>query len=165
MLRATLGETVPIQVQVSTGQTDLFGQAKVYNISGTLVLTLPLPHIAGGLYGDVHTFTSGGHYTVVYQLFTDVGLSTPSDFDIEAEAIEANSDKTNILRILGLTHDNVRIDSQTYDPQDNLLTSRIRHYDTEANANSGTAAGLLNTWQVVATYNAGVLSDYKVTRS
>lgn len=165
MLRATLGEAVPIQVQVSTGQTDLYGQAKVYDLSGTLVLTLPLPHIAGGLYGDTHTFTSGGHFTVVYQMFTDVGLSSPSDFDIEAEAIEANSDKTNILRILGLTHDNVRIDQQTYDGGDNLLTSRIRHYDTEANANVGGATGLLNTWQVTATYTAGFLSDYRVTRS
>lgn len=165
MLRATLGEAVPIQVQVSTGQGDLYGQAKIYNLSGTLVVTLPLPHIVGGLYGDTHTFTDGGHYTVVYQLFIDVGLSNPSTFDIEAEAIEANSDKTNILRILGLTHDNVRIDHQTYNLDGNLLTSRIRHYDTEANANAGGITGLLNTWQVVATYTTGVLSDYKVTRS
>jgi len=165
MLRATLGEPVPIQVQVSTGQSDLFGLAKVYNLSGTLVTTIPLPHIVGGLYGDTHTFTDGGHYTVVYQLFTDVGLSTPSTFDIEAEAIEANSDKTNILRILGLTHDNVRIDEQTYNTEGHLLTSRIRHYDTEANADAGGLSGLLNTWQVTATYTAGALSDYRVTRS
>ena len=165
MLRATLGEAIPIQVQVSTGQSDLFGRARVYNITGTLVFTFSLPHIADGLYGTTHIFTAGGHYTVIYQLFTDVGLTTPSTFDIEAEAIEANSDKTNILRILGLTHDNVKIDSQTYDTENNLLTSRIRHYDTETNANTGGAAGLLNTWQVTATYTAGLLSDYRVTRS
>lgn len=165
MLRATLGEAVPIQVQVSTGQADLFGRAKMYDITGTLVSTFTLPHIAGGLYGTTHTFTTGGHYTVVYQLFTDVGFTSPSVFDVEAEAIEANSDKTNILRILGLTHDNVKIDNQTYDGENNLLTSRIRHYDTEANANTGGTAGLLNTWQVTATYTAGLLSDYRVTRS
>lgn len=165
MLRATLGEAIPIQVQAGTGQSDLFGRAKVYNISGTLVLTLSLSHIAGGLYGTTHTFTVGGHYTVVYQLFLDAGFTTLSSFDIEAEAIEANSDKTNILRILGLTHDNVKIDNQTYDGENNLLTSRIRHYDTETNANLGGATGLLNTWQVTATYTAGLLSDYRVTRS
>lgn len=164
MLRATLEEPVPIQVQVSTGQIDLFGRAKMYDITGALVSTFSLPHIASGLYGTTHTFTTGGHYTVVYQLFTDALFTIPSDFDVEAEAIEANSDKTNILRILGLTHDNVRIDGQTYDG-DKLLTSRIRHYDTAANANTGTTVGLLNTWNVLATYAAGVLVDYKVTRS
>jgi hypothetical protein len=165
MLRATLGEAIPIQVQVSTGQSDLFGRAKVYNITGTLVFTLSLPHITGGLYGTTHTFSTGGHYTVVYQLFKDAGFTTVSIFDIEAEAIEANSDKTNILRILGLTHDNVKIDNQTYDTENNLLTSRIRHYDTEANMLLAGATGLLNTWQVVAEYTAGLLSDYRVSRS
>ena len=165
MLRATLGEAVPIQVQVSTGQSDLFGRAKVYDINGTLVATLSLPHIVDGLYGTTHTFNGSGHYTIVYQLFKDAGFSTPSTFDIEAEAIEANSDKTNILRILGLTHDNVRIDEQTYDTENNLLTSRIRHYDSAANQAAGGVTGLLNTWQVVATYTAGLLSDYRVTRS
>jgi hypothetical protein len=165
MLRATLGEAVPIQVQISTGQSDLFGRAKVYNINGTLVLTLSLPHIVGGLYGATHTFSGAGHYTVVYQLFRDASFIIPSGFDIEAEAIEANSDKTNIVRILGLTHDNVRIDEQTYDAQNNLLTSRIRHYDTASNQALGGLTGLLNTWQVTAVYTAGFLSDYRVTRS
>ena len=164
MIRATLGEQTPIQVQVSTGQSDLFARAKIYDLTGSLVTTLSLPHIDNGLYGTTLTFSIEGHYTAIYQLFLDAGFTSPSTFDIEAEAIEANSDKTNILRILGLTHDNVSIDSHTYDLQGNLLTSRIRHYDTKANADAAGTLGLLNTWQVTASYSSDRLDTYKVVR-
>jgi hypothetical protein len=165
MLRATLGEAVPIQVQVGTGQGNLYGRAKMYDLTGSLVTTLSLPHIDGGLYGTTYTFNTAGHFTVVYQLFADAGFTTPSGFDIEAEAIEANSDKTNILRILGLTHDNVVIDNHVYDGNGNLVSSRIRHYDTKTNADAAGATGLLNTWIVDAVWTGEQLDNYKVTRS
>lgn len=164
MIRATLGESVPLQVQVGTGQADLYGRVKVYDGNGDLYLTEALVHIENGLYGTTHTFSVEGHYTAVYQLFLDASFISASDFDIEAEAIEANSDKTNILRILGLTHDNVYIDNHTFDLQGNLLTSRVRHYDTKANADAHGTLGLLNTWQISATYTGERLDSYKVTR-
>ena len=164
MLRATLGEPIPLEVQVGTGQTDLFGRVKVYDSSGSVVLDSALTHIDNGLYGVNHTFTTEGHYTAVYQLYLDAGYVTPSDFDIEAEMVEANSDKTNILRIIGLTHDNVYIDNHSYDAQGNLLTSRIRHYSSKANADAHGTLGLLNTWSVEATYTGERLDSYKVTR-
>lgn len=164
MIRATLGEAVPLQVQVGTGQDDLYGRVKVYDGTGGLYLTAALGHIENGLYGTTHTFTLEGHYTAVYQLFLDASFLIPSEFDIEAEAIEANSDKTNILRILGLTHDNVYIDNHTFDAQGNLLTSRVRQYDSKANADAHGALGLIYTWNIVATYSGERLDTYKVTR-
>lgn len=164
MIRATLGEVVPLQVQAGTGQGDLYGRVKVYDGTGSLYLTDSLTHIENGLYGTTHTFNIEGHYTAVYQLFLDASFINVSDFDIEAEAIEANSDKTNIVRILGLTHDNVYIDNHTFDLQGNLLTSRVRHYNTKANADAHGALGLVNTWQITATYTGERLDTYLVTR-
>jgi len=164
MIRATLDEAVPLQLQAGAGETNLFGRAKVYDISGSLVNTLNMSHIDNGLYGATHTFTTAGHYTVVYQLFLDAGFISTADYDIEAEAVEANSDKTNILRILGLTHDNSVIDNHVYDIEGNLLQSRIRHYSTKAEAQAGGATGLLNTWAVSATYGGERLLSYSVVR-
>lgn len=164
MIRATLGEEVPIQVQVSTGQINLFARAKVYDINGTLVNTMPLPHIVEGLYGDTYTFSSVSHYTIVYQLFTDAGFNNASDFDIQAEIIEVNSDKTNLVKLLGLTYDNSVLDSHVYDGDGLLLSVRVRNYDSKANALLGGAAGLVNTWNISATYVGGRLNTYKVLR-
>jgi hypothetical protein len=164
MIRATLDEVIPLQIQLNDGQTALYGRAKVYDSSGALFVTLPLSHIDNGLYGTSYTFISPGHYTVVYQMFLDAGLTIPSEYDIEAETVEANSDKTNILRILGMTHDNTVIDQQTYNLQGNLLTSRIRQYETKAQAELAGASGLLNTWSMVATFSGDKLTKYVVVR-
>jgi len=123
-------------------------------------------HISDGLYGIPYTFTTEGHYTVVYRVFNDSGFTSPATFDPAAESIEVNSDKTNIVRILGLTHDNVVIDSQVYDGvTGNLTFSRVRHYSSAANANVATGVGLLNTWNISAGYNGtGQLTQYKVIK-
>src|SRR6188472_4154254 len=126
MLRATFVGAVRVQIQLNDGQTNLFGRAKLYYSTGSLYSTQTLAHIDNGLYGGTYTFIAPGHYTVVYQIFLDAGFTAASDYDIEAETVEANSDKTNILRILGLTNDNVVIDSNTYNLEGNLLTSRVR---------------------------------------
>lgn len=164
MIRATLDEATPLQVQVGTGSDVLYARVKVYDITGSLSFTLSLPHIDNGLYGDTHTFTTGGFYTAVYQIFEDAGFITTANFDIEAETIEANSDKTNILRLLGLTHDNVFIDGHVYDANNNLTSTRVRHYDSKANAESHGASGLLNTWTVTATYALERLNTYTIVR-
>lgn len=165
MIRATLGEAIPLQVQAGAGETDLYARVKLYDLTGSLVTTVSLSHIDNGLYGTTYTFTSDGHYTAVYQLFLDAGFISPSTYDIEAESVEANSDKTNILRLLGLTHDNVYIDQQSYDNDGNLTSSRVRHYDSKASAQTHhDVNGLLNTWTVTATYELGRLKTYEVVR-
>ena len=161
MLRATLNEAVPLQVLAADGKTDLFAQATLYS-EGAALTTLAVPHIDGGLYGTTYTPTAEGYLSVVYRFFYDAGLTIPADYDLEAEAIEVSSDKTNILRILGLLHHNAVLDQQVYDPDGNLLTARIRAYDTRAHADLAGLTGLLFTWSVVAVYTGGRVSDFRI---
>jgi hypothetical protein len=165
MIRATLGEAIPLQVQVGDGRTNLYPRAKLYDSSGSLLNTLSLTHVDNGLYSILHTINSEGFFTVAYELFEDAGFMTPSaDYDIESELIEANSDKTNILKIIGLTYDNSVLDGHFYDEEGFLLSVRVRNYDSKANAILAGATGLVNTWNIAATYSSGRLNTYKVLR-
>ena len=161
MLRATLNEGVPLQVLAADGRVDLFAQAKIYS-NGSLLTTLPLPAIDAGLYGTTYTPVAEGYLSVVYQLFYDVGLTIAADYDLESELVEVSSDKTNILRILGLLHHKAILDSQMYDAAGNLTSARVRAYDTQDHANLGGLTGLLFTWQVVAVYTNGRVSDFRI---
>lgn len=163
MLRATLNEAVPLQVLASDGNTALFARALIYR-AGALEATVSLLPIAGGLYGLDHTFVQEGYVSVVYQLFFDAGLTVPAPYDLESEIIEVSSDKSNILRILGLLHENAVFDQQVFDVSGNLVSGRIRSYDTKLNAQAAGLTGLLFTWLLSAVYTGGQLSRYSLTR-
>jgi len=163
MLRATINEPVPIQVLAADGRVDLFAQAKLYRDT-SLLTTLSLAHIANGLYGSNYTPDQEGYLSVVYQLFEDSGMIVPAYYDLESETVEVTSDKLNLLRILGLLHENAVFDQQTYDAAQNLLTGRIRVYDTKDHADAAGVLGLKFTWGVHAVYTSGLLSRYSITR-
>jgi hypothetical protein len=164
MLRATLQESIPLQVLAADGRTDLFARVTIYQ--DVFVLgTLDLPHIDQGLYGSSYTPTQEGYLTARYALYEDVGFTVPASYDLEAELIEVSSDKTNILRILGLMHENSVLDQTVYDNHGNLLSGRIRAYDTKANAQAAGLTGLRFTWAVTATYTGpGMLTRYGIER-
>lgn len=165
MMRATVGEPAPIQMLASDGQTfGLFARAQVYQ-GATLVTTLPLPALAGGIFGATHIFNIEGYYSVIYQLFLDAGFTLLSDYDLESEIFEVSSDKTKITRLLGLMHENAVFDQQVYDGDGNLTSGRLRSYDSAINATAAGATGLLFTWTITAVYTAGVLTSYKIVRS
>lgn len=161
MLRATLNEAVPLQVLAADGKTDLYAQATLYS-NGVSLTTLALPHLDGGLYGSTYTPVTEGYLSVVYRFFYDPGLTVLADYDLEAEAVEVSSDKTNLLRILGLLHHNSVLDQQIYDGDGNLITARIRAYDSRPNADLAGLTGLLFTWSVVAIYTGGRVSDFRI---
>jgi hypothetical protein len=172
MLRATIGESVPLQIQAGDGRSDLYARASIYDPSGSLVAgPLDLSHLTGGLYGSTYIFDTEGHYTAVYRLFEDSGFVIEADYDTEAETIEASPDKTNILKALGLVHDNSIEDMHTYDGSGNLVGIRVRSYDTKdhleaaaATSPAGGTLGLLFTWNITAAYTGGRLSLYHVAR-
>ena len=164
MLRATLQEPVPLQVLAADGRTDLFAQAKLFDPAGTPITTISLPHLAEGIYGSTYVPTSEGYFSVRYELFEDSGFTIQAPYDLEAEIVETSTDKTNILRILGLVHDNTVIDQQVYNLDGCLTSARVRQYDTKANTVAAGATGLLNTWTISASYSSGQLVDYKVVR-
>jgi hypothetical protein len=163
MLRATVNEAVPLQVLASDGRVDLYVQARLFR--GTIQIeTLSLPHISGGLYGTTYVSDQEGYISVVYQLFEDSGFTVPAYYDLESEILEVDSIKLFLYRILGLLHENTIFDEQTYDTAQNLLTGRIRSYDTPEHKDAGGTEGLRNIWRVNATYSAGLLSNYSITR-
>jgi hypothetical protein len=165
-MRATKNEPVPLQVVAGDAQTGgLFARALVYQ-GNTLVATLPLPHIASGIYGTVNTFAVEGYYSVLYQFFLDSGFTSPApEYDVGSEIIEVSSDKTNLIRLLGLAHENAVFDQQVYDGDGNLTSGRIRSYDSDVHANAAGATGLLFTWTITAVYTAGNLTSYKIVRA
>ncbi len=162
MLRATLHQPVPLQVLISDGRADLFARARLYNDS-VLTETVSLPFLAEGVYGAQYIFSTEGYYTVIYQLFYDSGFTSPADYDLEAEIVEVSSDKTNLLRVLGLLHQNTVFDNQAYDSSNNLTSGRLRVYNSKANAVTAGSTGLLFTYSVTASYTDGRLSRYSIT--
>ena len=171
MLLATVNEAVTLSMLASDGRTDLFGQARVYNSLGGLVTTINLSHVAEGVYQSNYTPTAEGYFQVVYQLYFDSGRTVDAGYEHQAETLDVNSFRTNILRILGLLHENAVVDQQSYDGDGNLTQARIRSYNSSTNASNAAAVspatyntGLLFTWQVDATYSSGSLVKYVITR-
>ena len=166
MLRATTGEPVPLQVLLPDGQTGLFVRARIYSATGVALQTMSLAHKAEGLYMVSWTPSADGYYTVVYEVFADAGFTNPANYDKDGEQIDVNSDKLNVLRLLGLQHENAVVDQQTYSGSARLLSARIRAYASSADATTAGAAGLLFSWVLQAGYNANdQLVSYKILMS
>ena len=164
MLRATLQQAVPLQALAADGRTDLYARAELFDGAVSIGI-FPLPHLAGGLYGSTHVPSAEGYLTAVFSFFEDAGYTIPAYYDLGAETIEVSSDKTNIMRILGLLHENSVVDLQTYNVNGDLLTARVRAYDSKPNALTAGLTGLRYTWSVVAVYNlTGELIKYGITR-
>lgn len=165
MLRATIDEPVPLQVQAADGRTDLFARAQVFEVGSSVpVSTVALPHIAGGLYGSTITFTISGYFTAQYQLFEDAGFTSEAGYDIEVEVIEANSDKTNILRLLGLSHHNSVLEPLDYNAEGCMTKAAVRAYDSDLNATADDGStGLLFSWTIDVSYTGGQMTKYLVT--
>jgi hypothetical protein len=72
-----------------------------------------------------------------------------------------------LWRVLGLNHENAFIDNSVFDAQGQLLSCRIRIFNSKANCEAATAGGsettgLLATYSMAAAYTApGRLSTYR----
>jgi len=164
MLWATPNVTLSLQAIAADGLGTYFGQAKIYDFNGLLVTSVSLFHIMDGIYSNGYTPTTEGIYTIIYRLFTDPGLTIPANFERAVETLDVNSIRTNITRLLGLVHDNAVVDNQTYNGTGQLLTARIRAYNSKTNADLAGATGLLFTWFVTASYTGLNLTNFKITR-
>lgn len=154
-LRATLNEPVPLQALASDGRTDLYVRVTILDPAFSTIATLYPVHITKGLYSVNWTPVAEGYYSAIYEFFTDAGYSTVAlDYPNGGESIEVSSDKTNILRLLGLNHENAVLDQQTYDGARRLLSARLRAYNSKANAEAAGVTGLLFEWRIVTAYDA-----------
>jgi hypothetical protein len=155
LLRATLNEPVPLQALANDGKTDLFVRVTILGPTLTTVATLYPLHITKGLYSVNWTPTSEGYYSAIYEFFLDAGYSTVAqDYPQQGETIDVSSEKTNILRLLALEHENTVLDMQVYDGAKRLLSSRLRGYNSAANAVLAGVTGLLFEWNILATYDS-----------
>lgn len=164
MIQATLNEATLLQMLATDGRTDLYGRVRVYNAAGVMVADLELSHVAEGLYSVTWTPNVEGWFSAVAELFFDSGFLVDAGYEKTGEQIEVTQNKTNILRILGLVHENSVVDQQIYDADENLLSARIRSYDTRANALAATGVGLRFQYMVQAEYSGGKLSKYQIVR-
>lgn len=171
LLLATPNVATPLHAVASDGATTLFVQAKIYDAAGLLVTTIPLPHVVAGLYVASYTPPLEGLFTVVYRFFMDAGFTIPALYDAGVETLDVNSERTNILRLLGLLHENAVVDMNIYDSDENLTSARIRVYDSSANATAASAisplpylTGLRFEYTVTASYAGGLLKKYVINR-
>lgn len=157
---------IPIRLitVTSDGNAGLFCQATVFDNSGTSLGTLSMPSAGSGMYGAQYTFTSSGKYSVLYKLYTNSGFTIPAAYDQAADQVDVSDFKSGITRILGLLHENTVVDTQTYNVDGFLTSSRIRSYDSKANANLAGSGGLQTTWTMTATYVGANLTNYKIVR-
>lgn len=171
MLSTSPNIAITLTHLASDGAIGLYSQAVVYNSSNSPVDTVNLNHVAGGLYTANYTQATEGFYSLVFTFYTDLARTIPADYDIQGELLEVNSWRTNILRLLGLLHENTVVDQTTYDSDGNLLTARIRTYNNSTNAAAALAVspatyntGLTFEYSVSASYAAGLMSKYNIQR-
>lgn len=164
MISATLNEPAPLQVLAADGRQDLYARAKIYDTAGTWIASVPLPHLQDGLYGATWIPVIEGFFTAVYQLFFDADYLADAGYSRQGETIEVTETKTNILRLLGLVHENSIVDQQMWDSQGNLTSARVRSYDTKANAIAAGITGLRFIYSVNAQYSGGLLNKYEILR-
>lgn len=171
MLLATVNEPITLSMLAADGRIDLYGQGRIYNSAGSLVTTVNLSHVAEGLYQVQYTPSTQGYFQVALQFYFDPARTIDAGYERQGETLDVNSFRTNILRILGLMHENSLIDQNTFDVNGNLLSARVRVYDTLANMTAAKAiapaayvTGQLFEYSVSASYNGTSLNKYSIAR-
>jgi hypothetical protein len=171
MLNATVNEVFLLDLLMSDGRSDVFPQVRIYDSSGGLVSTVNLTHQVEGLYQAPYTPTSEGFFSLVYEIYSDSGHTTSLGFGKDGDTLDVSSYRTNILRLLGLVHENAVVDLTAYDSDKNLTSARIRVYNNATNAAAALAispavynTGLLFTYSVSASYMNGLMQTYNILR-
>jgi len=171
---ATIGVSIPIAMILADGDTSQYPQAEIYATGGTTPLTvLDLVHKAKGRYEANWTPSAVGVYSSIFIIYSDSGHTIESlayTREIEQIFVTASSIDdlaTKIARVLGLLHENAFIDNTVFDAFSQLLSCRIRIFDSKTNAEAATdggseTAGLIATYSMDATYEAtGRLGTYR----
>jgi hypothetical protein len=165
---AAQGETVPLTLVLEDGNAALFPEAKVYNEVGTLVGTVTLVHVSGGLYRGTFAVPTAEKFSVVYTVFVDALRTIPSSVYGRAKDVivadapassasllsaavwdEARSGHAvpgsfaEALRVLVGSQGkaNARWDQMLYDANGHMTSARIRVFPTAAIAQASTNGG------------------------
>jgi len=123
-------------------------------------VTVTLVELGNGSYRSMFTLdTVGTYYLVVYN---DNYFPWGKAGSIRVTTSDMDQLNDKISRILGLTQENFYIDNTENDDEDNLLSSRIRIYDSASNV--GTNNGVIATYNMSAGYSGRVCEWYKMVK-
>jgi len=94
--------------------------------------------------------------TIIHPIYFPYGKSNT--------AMIYTSDLNMITQIAGLSQENYSVDQTVYDSNGNMISSRIRLYDSGINV--GTGNGVISTYNMIATYTAdsNQMTSYNVEK-
>lgn len=167
-LLAAPGETIPLTLVLEDGNAGVFPEAKVHDEAGTLVATIHLTHVAGGLYRSTFIVPSAEKFSVLYTVFIDALRTVPSIVygrakDVIIADVPGSSSSALAAAVwdeLRLPHAvpgsfgeavrvllgsqgkaNARWDHMVYDSNGHMTSARIRVFPTAALAQASTNGG------------------------
>jgi hypothetical protein len=176
---AAVGEPVLLSLTLADDSDNMYPQAKIYEgASSTLVDTIDLDHTILGKYEAEWNPTTVGTYTAVFSIFSDAGHTvelTPFVYSREVEQIivmyNSNDDLASLVsRVLGLVHENAFIDNTVFDANGQLISARVRVYDSKTNVQAATdggseMTGLLYTYTIESEYELpGRMKQYRMMK-
>jgi len=177
-LPAIVDTPVPITMFLEDGATNQYPQAEIYAAGGTTPLTvLDLLHKANGRYEENWTPTSAGVYSSHFTVYADAGHTIENILYVQGVEQIAVSDGSiedltmMVIRILGLTHENVFIDNTVHAVTGQLISSRVRLFDSRTNVEAATdggteTTGLISTYLMDSVYNpsSGYMDSYRMKK-
>lgn len=172
---ATVGAPVPVVLILEDGNESRYPQAEVYEPGGTVpVATIDLPHKVKGRYEGAFTPPAAEIYTLHFFIYADAGHSiedityTRSVDQVVATDSGIDDLASNLLRVLGLVHQNVFIDNTIHDAYGSLVAARVRIFDSQANVEAATdggseTTGLIATYEIDASFEGSCrLGTYRM---
>jgi hypothetical protein len=177
-ISTTIGTPTSISTILEDGNEAQYPRAEIYAAgSPTPTETLDLPHTARGRYEADWTPSSVGIYSVVFIVYSDAAHTIENlDYTREMDQIFVSQVGTDdlaeqLVRVLGLVHENAFIDDTTYDAFGQLIAARVRLFDSKAHVELATdggteTTGLIATYQIETTYESGYrMGTYRMKRA
>ncbi|KPJ58562.1 MAG: hypothetical protein AMJ46_14030 [Latescibacteria bacterium DG_63] len=159
------------------GNETQYPRARIYEPGGiSPIATLDLDHQVDGRYESSWTPSAVGAFSAHFIVYSDAAHTIENIvYSREVEQIFASASDVDdlaaaIVRLLGLSHENTYIDNTDFDAFGQLISSRIRLYDSKANAQAATdggseTVGLIAVYTMTADYEgAGRLKSYRYVR-
>ena len=163
---AKVGEPVPLIMILEDGNEDQYPQAEIYDAGGTTpIATVDLPHKAKGRYEGSWTPPSVGSFSALFLTYSDAAHTIENIVYVRAvdQIFATDSDvddlAAGIIRLLGLHRENCFIDNTEFDLYSQLISCRIRIFDSKANAEAAQdgdsySTGLIATYTMEAEHEA-----------
>jgi hypothetical protein len=169
-IEITIGETARLALVLADGDVAQYPRVKIYQPAvASPVATLNLGHVVEGMYETSWLPPATGTYHAVYTVYQDSGHTVLSDRyskeldqlivrdDLEQQILTLVTRIEAEVELLSLQDENSYIDNPVYDDCCQVLSSRIRVFDTKAHCEAATdggseTLGLLATYQVVVDY-------------